>query len=26
MYAGENYIKDVLAQNSLPQPNMASSR
>jgi hypothetical protein len=26
MYAGENYIKDVLAQNSHPQPNMASSR
>jgi hypothetical protein len=26
MYAGENYIKDVLAQNSLSQPNMVSSQ
>jgi hypothetical protein len=26
MYAGENYIKDVLAKNSLSQPNMASSQ
>ena len=26
MYAGENYIKDVLAQNSLSPSNLASSR